>query len=135
MAAGFQTVIAGGLGAVVAVGAAAVTDILFAAIAANGVVVTHGVITNPAPCPGPFGERDVRTAAVVGQQRLLDDLEEVPESAAPERMLKGNSGIPFTEPIFIDMRMSHVPACDCRVRGFGDDLKQTRDEILTTEDH
>ena len=123
MAASLQTVIAGGLGAVIAVGAAAVADILFAVIAATGVVVTHRVIADPALRARPFGQRDVRTAAVIGQQRLLDDLKEVPKSAIPESMFEGNSGVPFAESIFIDMRVGDVSSGDGRVRGFGDDLK------------
>lgn len=135
VAASLQTVIAGGLGTVMAVGAAAVADFLFAVIATTGVVVTHRVIADPALRARPFGQRDVRTAAVIGQQRLLDDLKEVPKSAIPESMFEGNSGVPFAESIFTDMRVGDVSSGDGRIRGFSDDLKQTRDEILTTEYH
>jgi hypothetical protein len=90
MTAGFTTVVAGRLAAVIAIVAAAVADILFAVIAATRVIFTGGVITDPAPGPIPVGQRDIGAAAVVGQQCLLDDQKEITEAPIPESILERN---------------------------------------------
>ena len=73
----------------------------------------------------PLVDRHVSTIRVVSGKHLLNDLEEVKQSALLKCELDGGLGIAFTQAIILNMRMGHAVVRTCPVGIDGNNLVVT----------